>query len=310
MSEKIKNCPVDNCNKPCTGAHRMKTHMIGAHVKIKNDFDNIISKVENKINEEPKDSAFWCNLLEKLKSCGPEVTTDDEATISAKPECVGGFDLESYFDKENPICREERQYAHFLATKIEQKDEEIIECLRRKLTFSEIVAVYYECTFMRDYWHPKNNKNEYNEKLINFIKNYFGINDKIKVGGKGDRHPNYWEKSHPYARWMTNAKPDIGLLVKNDKEKYTLHFLECKYLSGEDKYKAEGVKGKSQTEVQEMILEFLCSKDKENGLGLKYNGKSIVAAEEVKLVRFVKKEDDTNDGELQIEIRKLIPKKS
>ena len=296
MSEEKTECPINGCKTKCTSPYQMKIHIIGGHVKTgKNKFDDVLNKVKDKINIISERTNFWCDLLERLKVCEPEFTNEDENNCAVPSECDGGFDLKNYFDKENPICREERQYAHFLATQLEMK----IGKEFNKFGIKGILEkVYYECTFMRDYWCT--NKKTYNKKLKKFIRINETNNDEIK-------HPNYWGKSHPYARWMTNAKPDIGLLVKEGKE-YKLHFLECKYLSSEDKYKAEGVEGKSQTEVQEMILEFLCSKDKENGLGLRYKGNTITAAKEVKLVRFVNgnRTKKQKKDEIQIEISKLL----
>ena len=237
MNEKNNKtpCPIENCKTECTYPHNMVTHIIGMHVKKDHLlFDKIIKDV-NEVNEDSMDKEFKEDLLERLEIREPEFTSDDEANCRTNLKIESVFDLDNYFNIENPICREERQYAHFLATKLEQNDENIVGKLRNELGFSTIVQVYFECTFMRDYWCA--NKEKYNKKLKLYLKEKKQINEwETEKENKETNHPNYWEKSHPYARWMTNAKPDIGLFVKNDKEKYTLHFLECKYLSEEDIY--------------------------------------------------------------------------
>ena len=301
--EKVENCPIDKCKTPCTGAHRMASHIKGTHLKNRKDLDVVLSKVEEKTKKNIKNVDYWTDLLEILQIIEPECTPADEKICSDKGEdSRRGFNIKDFFDLENPICREERQYAHFFASKLEQNDEDIVGKLRNELGFSTIVQVYFECTFMRDYWCA--NKETYNKKLKLYLKEKKQINEwEMEKENKETNHPNHWEKSHPYARWMTNAKPDIGLLVKKEGE-FTLHFLECKYLSEEDIYNYEDYK-KAQTDIQEEILEFLCKKG-ETGLGLKC-GEESVEAGKVKLVRFENGEK-TKNGDIHIKISELLSK--
>ncbi len=295
----MEKCPF--CKKECTGPHRMVTHIIGKHYKEEEKpIEDIINDLKEELGQINKNAYFILNVIDKLEN---NILENDDFYYDNDQKESRGFNIDDYLDKENPICREERQYAHFLATKLEQNDKNIVGKLQNKLEFEKIIAVYYECTFMRDYWNA--NKVTYNKKLKAFVEKNFLIKSKIDIGEKSTSYPNYWEKSHPYARWMTNAKPDIGLLVKNSDEDYVLHFLECKYLSPEDKYKAYSVEEKTQTEIQKEILKFLCSE--ENGLGMKYGEEQIAAGKNVKLVRFGNGEKAKN-GEILIQISELLSK--
>jgi hypothetical protein len=146
-----------------------------------------------------------------------------------------------------------------------------------------VLEVYYEATFMRDFWFQ--NKEKFNRALWEYLadREFEFAN---KTYEDTEKHPNHWGKSmkHPLASWMMNAKPDVAVLLKQ-KESYKLYFLECKYMSDIDVYTNPSTSiVKNQTVIQKDILDFLCNKIK-----LQYNGKKIIKGD-VKLVRFTLKE--------------------
>jgi hypothetical protein len=160
------------------------------------------------------------------------------------------FLANSYLDKNNPTCREERQFALLLNNKLKNEDSKIMENLDLK---GHIVDVFYEPTLMRDYWYDK--KVIFNSLLIEYIENKFKhVSD---IGPNKGYHINFWRKKHPYGVSMMSAKPDIGVISCINNE-YYLDFIECKYKSCISVYQYDGFPSLTQVEVQEYILEFLC----------------------------------------------------
>lgn len=173
-----------------------------------------------------------------------------ESTENCKKD--ESFIINDYLRRKTPICREERQFALFLFNRLKENDREIIDYLDIP---GKIVDVYFEVALMRDYWNS--DKKSFNEKLKYYIdKKFYLESEESIIGSKETVHINVWEKSHPYGRWMMNAKPDIGIIVLLENE-YYLHFIECKLKSEEGVYKCRGYKNKKQVEIQEYILDFL-----------------------------------------------------
>jgi hypothetical protein len=201
------------------------------------------------------------------------------------------IDLKNFLIDDNSICREERQYALYLYNSL-------LKCKTINILGNtyDIVQAYYEATFMRDYFFTSNDKKEFNEKLILFS------NDRLKElytksncvnkenydyslinrnsEGNPEKHINHWktENRSPIAKWMMNAKPDIALLLRNDKNEYFLYSIECKYESKEDCYTSivDGDNDKRiikcrQHELQKLVIIFLCEK-----LGMTYNALKIL----------------------------------
>lgn len=225
-----------------------------------------------------------------------------------------------YFAKDNPVCREERQYALFLYQRLlnmvgnkTPKEEKIFRaCGLPTDSDLEILSVAYEATYMRDiFWkdreqRKKNNQKAYkvpisdkesgecfNRKLYEFVKKEYNCEDcasKVpanrNLGGK-IKWENVNEKVASCFRQMMNSKPDIAIVYEYKSERY-LKFLECKYLSGVSN--SEGV---TQLEIQRRICRFLC----EDILNIK--------AAEVKCVQFREKRDESEPDAL--ELKELIP---
>lgn len=308
-------CPIGKCSKPCTNDHRLSNHIKGAHMKHGDRFDDVKKCI--------KDSNLICkdSLLKRLEENEPEVTVQDEflsANISKKKiNTTEEPCLNSYLDIADPFCREERQYAYFLAQKIQKGKYRYILSDDANL---KIIKVYYEAAFMRDYQYRMGEK--FNVKLMEYLNeeikqqnnkgNKTKTQHQIATGiGKESNHANHWKSPHPLAQWLMNAKPDIAVLCKEGKI-YKMYFIECKYESPVDDYKKDGFK-LSQIETQVLIQKYLC-----NHLELKYKvGPSNIAISPggVVLVRFVsnpkikKKNNSKNPGkykEIQINISKLI----
>ena len=256
-------CPI--CGKPCYDEYRMSVHIKGAHN------NKSLKDIEELIKNSKNDRIDTEKLLKYIKNNEPELSKNDEGIIN--DECIVENvtkDLKDYLAGEY-ICREERQYAYYLAKKLKENNNVIKN--RIDLHDEEIIEVFYEATVMRDYWFC--DKENFNERLRKYLKDH-----ENEIGEKVKNHPNYWKQSHPLARWMMNAKPDIALLTEN-KGVYTLHFIECKYLSKVDRYKCDDYSA-LQTDVQEKILVFLC-----NYYEIQYENEKVEAGE-VKLVTFVK----------------------
>ncbi len=255
MVEKLL-CP--DCKQACTGIARLATHVRGAHLK----------------QVSPRDRRTWLEshgasreLRDRLRDLIAEIepgSDDDEELISAKAregkQC--GFGLDEYLDRSALLCREERQFTHLLAAALKSG----LPVLARQLELTgQILEVIYEPALMRDYWFF--NRRELTRRFKIFLSNLPQLNGheipKPALSGteeKMGKHPNRWATPHALARWMMNCKPDLAV-VERSKDGVTLHFVECKYWSREDVYSTKDSEfSLSQTEVQELVLRFLCDK--------------------------------------------------
>jgi len=297
--DKIK-CPVKKCDKEPTGLHRLITHFRGAHIKGKDSkgTEEARAAIKSIENEDVKKS-----LLKEFSEYGPEMDAADEETFDVR-KCEGAdekFIINGYL--QDTICREERQYALFLANGLKKNNSEIKQKL--DLDNCEIMEVFYEATLMRDYWCR--NRIKFNKALNCFTEKEKPWGSEIGSNGKEKNHANYWAKKHPLACWMMNAKPDLAVLYrKNNNESPTLSFIECKYLSEVDTYYNKEAKDfkYTQVELQELILEFLC-----DDLELKYcldKGEQYVEINqgEVIIARFVN--GDSESDEIKIKGEELI----
>ncbi len=280
--EKFK-CPAKNCDIEAEGLHRLIRHFRGTHIKEKDSkvIKEALAAIENSNEDEVREA-----LLKEFSEYGPEMDVADEEKIDVR-KCDGvddEFILNKYLN--NTICREERQYALFLASGLKRNNSALKDMLR--LSTCEILEVFYEATLMRDYWCR--NRVAFNELLRDFAENEKKLDSEIGSNGNEKYHANYWKKKHPLACWMMNAKPDIAVLYKaKDYKVPTLSFIECKYLSRVDNYYYNGKDRFEYTQVklQGLILEFLC-----NELKLKYSLENDNQIEEVNkgkmlLARFV-----------------------
>ena len=304
--EKIK-CPV--CGIEAEGLHRLITHFRGAHIKGKNSnaIDDALAAIKSFKKEQVKEA-----LLKEFSEYGPEIDDADEEIVDAR-KCDGDdgeFIINQYLN--NAICREERQYALFLANGLKKSNSLMKDMLELKncevLEDFEVLDVFYEATLMRDYWCR--NRSKFNEKLSDFAEEEKPWGSEIGSNGKEKNHANYWAKKHPLACWMMNAKPDLAVLYKkNYNESPTLSFIECKYLSRVDNYYYEDDNNRlkcSQVELQELILKFLC-----NDLELKYsleNGEKhvIVNQGEVLIARFVSGSSEPDEMKVK-NCERIIP---
>ncbi len=294
-------CPIDGCGVPCTDDYRMSVHIKGAHLKNGSELtEEFIKQIQKGLEKD-----FSKRLLERLETNEPEVTVADEVTVeddkSAVPE--ENYDLKRYLNDAPYICREERQFAFYLAGKIKEGfyAQKIFGCDKKDI---EILDVFYEVAIMRDFLHEygKIFNNKYIPYLHKKLKQLNIATTEYTLPKEEDperiKHANHWTAPHPLAQWMMNAKPDIAVLYKK-KEKLYLMFIECKYTSGQDTYKKNGFTLK-QVETQELILEFIC-----NYLSMNYCGETIYK-DKVILIRFiVNGEEKDNDEEKQIKISTL-----
>lgn len=190
---------------------------------------------------------------------------------------------DNYISDNYSICREERQYALFLYnilrkynSKIKRKEDEVLKIFEACSLppEAEIKHVFYEATLMRDFFERNrrlvlcsdpdvnllskefkskeknkfNSENSFNFKLLKYIDSdvSYDRNDEHNLGGKDNT-------DNEIAKEMMNATPDIAVIYSLRGDRY-LHFLECKFESGEDTYKSK----KRQCEIQWMIADFLC----------------------------------------------------
>ena len=211
------------------------------------------------------------------------------------------FDLKDYF-AENPVCREERQYAHWLACCLQNSEsktkQQICDVIGQ---VDRIVQIHFEVSMMRDLWNAcsLDGRSEFNKKLFRFVKNEVLAENQYK-------HPNFWD-SPPLMRWMMNAKPDIALLIEANRE-LRLYFIECKYQSGEDKYSdrtTSPIYRCSQCEVQEKISGFLCSDEEHFGLGIKFEGRKILSSDKIIKVKFVSGDINQQSEWVEVSIKKM-----
>jgi hypothetical protein len=293
-------------------------HYGGTHIKGNESFYIDKFEVQKKIKKNHPDKDMIDEVFSIIEEAftetynynEPEFTETDEEVIDQSigaEEVNKGYDLKHYLS-DQPICREERQFALFFANKLSKND-----CSTKRILTDggllkdgeTIEKVFFEVTIMRDYWC--NNKKLFNKALLNYVesnrKKYFINNKAIEytnsyMGEKEDLHANSWTPSHPIARWMMNAKPDIAIITRNG-DTYRLSFIECKYSSREDIYKSEGVNSFPQSKLQEEILNFIC-----NILKAKYN-KNPLENGEVKKVRFINNNTIAND-EIPVPISILL----
>jgi len=314
---KVK-CPIPDCDVEAKWSHQFFTHFIGAHVKGQNDLNSIIENISLESEEEHKsnqkqsandleifDSHKKHELIERINNFEPQEEKEIKSfsKVNGKRESLKEYDLKEFIGGN---CREERQYALYLAYALEKLSNVLKKIVSQENDIDdffknqEIVEVFYEATLMRDHWNI--DKKSFNEKLWEFVKDKPGNNRKMWPVSKGimqnvEKHANYWSDNyaHPLARWMMNAKPDIAVISSDNNQDYYLSFIECKYLSGIDTYRYSE-NGKiyelSQLKVQKYILEFLCGlKDNSsNDSKLKYDKKEL-KKRDIILVQFNDKPD-------------------
>ena len=305
------SCPCKDCSTVFSGtnlqiANNFNQHYKGAHIN-KNDNCIIAEGKKGVLVDVIKEDTYE----EIMNNFEPEVTVEDENKISAEstknPNGVG-YNLYHYISDEL-VCREERQFALYFANKLQSlgKNSPIRVQLENNPTdkpflagSDEIIEVFYEAAIMRDYWHV--HKKSFNKLLFDYVTSPKtdllkescideAMKNKDDIFGKdNETHANGWKPPIYIARWMMNAKPDIGLIIKND-ENYRLSFIECKYLSGEDEYKYKAPKSNitvkmKQTKLQEHILTFICGE-----LEATYKSNPLKEGQ-VGLVKFTQDDDE------------------
>lgn len=231
--------------------------------------------------------------------------------------------IKNYISDEYSICREERQYALFLYNILRKhttNNDKVVDIFKacNIPNTAQIKYVFYEATFMRDFFErnrrmvlgnynsdkylnktftpqsyefkEENTAKSFNNMLIDYIKTkdsncedfYSGI--ELNMGGKN-------VDCYTTIKSMMNSKPDIAVIYKDFDRKQYLLFLECKFESD------EGSDGKKQRKIQYLIADFLCDKYLTN---LKVSPKMKEDNEEKScLVQFVRK-DPQNDNEISI----------
>lgn len=210
------------------------------------------------------------------------------------------FNINTYLDKENSICREERQYALFLYNNIKNEKKEILDKLSIK---GNIVDIYFEVSLMRDFWYE--NKIEFNRLLKEYVNEEFKDVSEFKIGLDEGMHANGWEKKNCYAIKMMNAKPDIGFITYYD-SKYRLYFIECKYESIEGTYTCTcggNCKTLKQTEVQEYILDFISKNFKYINQNQE---ESLLKGDVIKVKFYSGKQRTHENGYINIDIRSIM----
>jgi hypothetical protein len=285
-------CPIPKCGKPCTDNYRLSVHIKGAH----KDWEKHIPQICEIMDKEDFENFMVANEPDNTVADATIISCAD-GTGHAKE--VGGITLSKYLDSDSPLCREERQFAHLLALTLStpNRHAHTKQQIEEKLG-AQISTVFFEVTIMRDFWAAQ--KSEYNINLFKYLQQQTFITGEITewVGDDRTRHPNYWKTPCKWARVLTNAKPDIGIVTTDD----MLHFIECKYESGLDCYTVED-KGKTkrikQTYAQRKILEFL-----HKHYGIK-PGKVIG-------VQFIsdshkKNAFDAEDAPMEVKVRDLMP---
>ena len=253
-----------------------------------------------------------------------------------------GCSIEHFLQDEYSICREERQYAVFLYNilrKYRSKDkrngnQRIINIFDACSVpaEAEIENVFYEATFMRDFFErnrrmllgdkncenvkkrllqktfspsvskPMNQDFSFNSKLIQYVKgtdsfiSYVG--EENNLGHNEIACDELSDDEKRTIRHMMNAKPDIAVIY-NENGKKKLLFLECKFESAECSYES----GDMQSDIQWKIADFLCR------YCLKGDVDISDKMEEKKscIVKFVRKvTENTNKNPNEIQIKELI----
>lgn len=255
--------------------------------------------------------------------------------------------IEHFIQDEYSICREERQYAVFLYNilrKYHSKDKRIEKDVVHIFDAcnippeAEIQSVFYEATFMRDFFERnrrralsknlestllnktfslsncniKDRDRSFNSKLITYVAEKNKVQSvsyeheevnlgQNKVSIKCDRLSDKKKRDMELEiRYMMNAKPDLAVIYTEKGEKKLL-LIECKFESQESTY--EG--GHKQSTIQWEIADFLCKhylKEEKVQLAdkMKEDKKSCI----VKFVR--KKKEKPNQNENEILIKDLI----
>lgn len=207
------------------------------------------------------------------------------------------YDLGNYFNGKKTTCREERQYALFLYNALlnmkKDKSRPISDYekkIKNDLFGNEDVSVehvFYEAALLRDYHH--NNRVDFNERLLKFCMCGCGVDitgklpECFKSQNLGNKNVTSWIKGKCpelaefgdekkdeirlrllFAKCMMQAKPDIMVIYgeeKEQKKEQKALSIECKYESGNGKYKdLEGAETIHQERIQECIMAFLFGK--------------------------------------------------
>lgn len=253
---------------------------------------------------------------------------------------------EQDYGPEYSICREERQYALFLynvlrayskgiySEKTVGEDISELENILKLcgLEGMKINKIYYEATFMRDFFERdrrlgyckeayerlKNkdfsyeksrtvenddNSKSFNQRLMEYVNEHgkygYDVIGNRAFHGYMDLHmgssmdvDEQYSKMFAEIKYMMNSKPDIAVVCEKDGRKI-LRFIECKFESGESKYGDE-----PQTVIQSKIADFIC-----NDLCKEYfNGGNNDCSKASSLVTFTRKETETS----KIYIRNLL----
>ena len=219
------------------------------------------------------------------------------------------FDINDFIKTNNPVCREERQYAAFLYSmflnvmnnKGGKEEIKIVSDIIKN--YDSIVHVFFEVSIMRDYFYALsvNEKTEFNKALL-ISRGITSDDIDVIPDSLGSPSKDWREKQNSlprdksselqYARYMMRAKPDLMVLFTRGERKY-VRIIECKYTQEEGRYKdCDGRLKIKQKEVQASIIAFLFG---ENGI-LKFDGETVLyEGDGVTEVDFEKKND--NGGE-------------
>ena len=287
MGERLQ-CPL--ClpeDTTAAGEHRLAVHILGHHLKTEGTYNSVKSQLQKLGKEHP-------TLVEKIVGLIiaelESLLTVSDLPASNSTGAVGGvesWDLKNYLDlglnykdcQQNHLiaCREERQFAHYLAVCLQANVPEI----KKALGFDgmEVHSVYFEATLVRDFWAA------HRAAAINILIRYVaekGWGEIVIEPPHIELHPRAWDRQGDRAvellQALVNAKPDIGVLHRGTgDEGFGLSFLECKYKSPVSIHCEL-----SQTELQEHILDVLCG---EGGFGLTFHDRPVRSSG-VRLVRF------------------------
>lgn len=253
-----------------------------------------------------------------------------------------GCSIEHFIQDGYSICREERQYAVFLYNILRKycnKDrrngnDRVMDIFHacNIPSEAEIENVFYEVTFMRDFFErnrriilgdedcenlkkrllqktfspsicrPTNKDNSFNAKLVQYVK---GMDCPISYAGEENNLGHneiacdeLSDDEKRTIRYMMNAKPDIAVIYKENNRKKLL-FLECKFESAECSY--EG--GDMQRDIQWKIAEFLCNHYLKEEVGI---SDKMEKEKKSCLVKFVREGTQNTSGTDGIWIKDLI----
>ncbi len=230
------------------------------------------------------------------------------------------------------------------AGKFEDEKEKILDACGLPADAS-IEQVFYEVTFMRDILNDSGNIPSFNLTLMDYIrerspfemsaeqvlnlsvvfnarerndgkpqppKKLLDIrlsrvtDDQIKSLKDGDDNVKDNVKSALWiARAMMKSKPDLAIVYKQKETGFFMKFIECKYTSPESSKKIMQGRDITQTEVQEMIIDFLCEREQ-----VQFKKASLKkSCPSVDLVRFISNSNEKmrdKEGEGNIEIADLV----